>query len=171
MIKYINGEPVEMTEEETTFFEESRLPHCVLVDGEWVFDASSAIVYLDELTSRRRSELESGGVVYTHTAAKTYQTGPVPIRPDVRYERDYQGLVVAGLGSPIKALDNTFDTFSAEQVAELWGRIVSLASAINVSALILKGEAQAVTTIEEYETVKAKINGDDDWPTTPYPEA
>lgn len=169
--KVVNGVVVEMSQSELDSFNESRQDCCVCVDGVCSFNASMAIDELLGLINDRRYELESGGVVYTHTTAKTYQTGPIPDRPEIGYERDYQGLVVAGLGSQLKALDDTTDTFSASQVAELWERVVYLASAINTSAMTLKADAEDVTTMAEYNTVKAKIEGDADWPTVPYPEA
>ena len=170
MQKIVNGEVVEMNAEEIAEFEASQLPCCRIVDGELVFDSAAATIELNSLVSDRRASLESSGVVYTHTTAKTYQTGPIPTRPNKTYHEEYRDAGIGGINIPVNALDNSVDIFTPAQFDALYKRVVLLGIALSASFQTLRAEAQVVTTIAEYEAVLSKINGDADWPSVPFPE-
>lgn len=168
--KIVNGVQVELTGDGLAAYEARQLPHQVLVDGVWVFDATGAVKDLCEKVNLRRVDFESGGVEYTHTTNKIYQTGPIPHNKSSTYHLNYDWIDGKGLGGEITAEDNTYDLFSAAQVSELTTRIMMFGYAVNTSSRTLKTEAESVTTVSEYNSCLAKIRGDDDWPTTPFPE-
>lgn len=167
--------PVGVTVEEGDYYHQGNFigsqptPHHYLSSGAWAMDMTAAREYLKDQVNERRAEIEKGGVKYTHTTEKTYQTGAIPHCPGRNYEDNYLFLKVLGTGGSIKAADNTSDTFTDTQVGELLVRVQVFAGEIQTDADALKAEADAVTDAAGYDAVVAKIEGTDDWPTIPYP--